>query len=170
MIKTCEQCGNKFEAKEAFHKLCPNCFRGGTSGGKGRRDPPPKEVPSECIFTTFYDGECFLKREIYIESAEKMTNILERNGMTMSQIRSLFHMLKSASNVLQADPEAKFGSARNTFHEFIRQVDYQHKRGHVPEVFVKFVRDHLEVATKNAKEFDGFVEYLTSILARIKQK
>lgn len=170
MIKTCEKCGEKFEARENFYKYCPSCFRAGPGSGKGKREPPPDTVPAECIFTTFYTEDGYPKRELYIDSAEKMTSILEKNGMTMSQLRSLFHMLKSASNLLKSSPEARFGDARKTFHEFVRQVDHQNKRGHVPAVFVKFVRDHLEVATKNAKEFDGFVEYLTSILARIKQK
>ncbi len=170
MSKTCEKCGKKFEAKQTFHKLCPNCYRGGTPQNKAGVGPAPKTVPAECTFATFYGENGNLKREIFIESAEKMTSILEDASMTMSQTRNLFHMLKSASIVLKADPKADFGATRQTFYEFVRQVDYQHKRGHIPDVFVEFVRDHVDVATKDAKEFEGFVEYLESILARFKQK
>jgi CRISPR/Cas system CSM-associated protein Csm2 small subunit len=170
MTKICEQCGKEFEAREHFHRKCQDCFRGGSQASRGRTAPAQRSVPAECTFTTFYGEDGYLKREIYLESAEKMTGILESNDMTMNQIRNLFHMLKSASNVLKADPNADFGEARQTFYEFVRQVDYQHKRKHIPDVFVKFVKDHVDVATKSAKEFDGFVQYLTSILARIKQK
>ena len=170
MIKICERCGKKFEAREDFHKVCQDCFRGGTYAGRAKTGPPMRTIPAGCTFTTFYGEDGYLKRAIFLESAEKMTEILESAKMTMSQIRSLFHMLKSASNALKADRKAKFGEARNTFYEFVRQVDYQRKRGHIPDVFVKFVRDHTDVATKDAREFEGFVQYLTSILARIKQK
>ena len=170
MTKICKQCEEEFKAREHFYKLCPSCHRSGTHAGRSKTAPAQRTVPAECTFTTFYGEDGYLKREIYLESAEKMTGILESNGMTMSQIRNLFHMLKSASNVLKADPNADFGEARQTFYEFVRQVDYQHKRKHIPDNFVKFVKDHVDVATKSAKEFDGFVQYLTSILARIKQK
>ena len=170
MIKTCEVCGEEFEARKASHRKCQICFRGGTQSERAKTGPPPQTVPTECTFTTFYNEDGNLKREIFLESAERMTEIVESSRMTVSQIRNLFHMLKSASNVLKADPKADFGATRQTFYEFVRQVEYQHNRGHIPEVFVKFVRDHVDVATKEPREFNGFVEYLTSILARIKQK
>ena len=89
MIKTCEGCGKKFEAREAFHKLCQDCFRSRTPPGRARTAPPPRTVPGECTFATFYGEDGYLKREVYLESAEKMTGILESAGMTMNQIRNL---------------------------------------------------------------------------------
>ena len=170
MIKICESCGKKFDASKDFYKLCPSCHRSGTHSGRGRAGPAQRTVPSECVFKTFFGEEGYPKREIYIESAVKMSEILEREDMKMSQIRNLFHMLKSASRILKADPHAEFGEARKTFCEFVRQVDYQYKRERIPPVFVEFVRQHVDIATKDPNEFFGFVEYFTSILARIKQR
>jgi CRISPR/Cas system CSM-associated protein Csm2 small subunit len=169
MIKICESCGKEFEAKEDFHKRCLDCHRSRPPSRKGRT-PPPQAVPAECTFTTFYGEDGQPKREIFIESAEKMARILEAEGMKISQIRTLYNMLKTALSGLRTYPEASFGEARTTFYKFVRHVGYQHRRGLVPDVFLKFVKDHVDVATKDENEFAGFVEYLHSILAGINPK
>ena len=54
--------------------------------------PPSADVPKECIFTTFYTSSGYLRREIFIEAAEKMSRLLTNERMTQSSFRSLFNM------------------------------------------------------------------------------
>ena len=49
-------------------------------------------------------------------------------------------------------------------------IRYNVKRQVLHPVFQEFAERHLDVSTKNKKEFLGFIEYLTSIVARLKSK
>ncbi len=175
MWQNCPECGKSFDPKGGRHKVCDNCYQkqknqGGTGGrpsqsGKGHN----AQLPSECVFDTFYqDGE--LRREIFVEAAEKMAGILSRQRMTATSFRNLFKIVKPAANRLKAEPDFDFGSAKTKVYEFYRQVQYMRKRDVISsDVFVEFVQKHLDVMTANQDEFFGFVEYLTSIMAYMKQ-
>ena len=127
---------------------------------------------------SFYGVDGFPKREIYIEAAETAARTFERaptsdrKGMTNASIRRLFNMLKQTEQRIQGerDGQQAFGLARTAFYEFTRQVEYQVRRQVVPDVFQEFVKAHLNLSTSSTKEFRGFVEYLTSIMARMRQK
>jgi len=47
--------------------------------------PPSADVPKECIFTTFYTSSGYLRREIFIEAAEKMDRIPVLLGNSMER-------------------------------------------------------------------------------------
>ncbi|MCR4318153.1 MAG: type III-A CRISPR-associated protein Csm2 [Planctomycetes bacterium] len=119
---------------------------------------------------SFTEGE-FLKREIFIEKAEKAAIHFENNNLTSNSLRTLFYMLKSADNKLK-QPGACFGEARETLYKFMRQVDYNVNRDVIKlnTGFRDFARAHVSIAEKNKEEFHGFVEFITSIVARLKTK
>lgn len=177
---TCAQCGKQFNDKGRNFTTCFECSQsrqaGSSSHPTGSRRGGPREhnapVPllPDCIFTTFYEDD-HPKRAIFIEAAQKIADGLSRQNMTATSLRHLFNMLKSVANRLEAERDLDFGIARTAAFEFYRQVEYQRKRDVIKsDLFIEFVRKHLDVMTKNKQEFLGFVEYLTSVMAYMKQK
>jgi CRISPR/Cas system CSM-associated protein Csm2 small subunit len=133
--------------------------------------PPSADVPKECIFTTFYTSSGYLRREIFIEAAEKMSRLLTNERMTQSSFRSLFNMLKTVEQRIKKErEEIHDDEVRQTYYKFVEQCDYQVNRRIITHLFAKFARYHLDTVTKNKREFSGFVEYLTAIMARMKTK
>ena len=178
MLKSCRQCGKQFDAKEAFHQFCtPGCKEQSQRSPGQRsavqssgRPPAPASVPAECMFTSFYENG-HLRRAIYLEAAQKMADLCMREYLTTSQLRQLFFMLKSVEQRLKGEPELDFGIVQEAVWKFARQVEYQVKRGVMKSpTFAAFIAKHVDVACKDVKEFRGFVEYLTSIVAYLKEK
>lgn len=128
-------------------------------------------IPNDCMFQdSFYDEDGYLKRSVFLESAEKMSYILQKQRMTQASIRSLFGYINSIKTKLKADRNIPLGYIRENFLKFVTHTEYQVNRGVIPEVFKEFVDRHKDLAIKSKKEFLGFADYLTSIVARMKQK
>jgi len=162
----CQKCGKPL--KDPKYTLCYECNQ------KSKGDPVgstrESELPKECIFESFYDDGGHLRREIFIEAAKEASEVFMRANISQTSIRNLFNLLKDMANRLQADRNLDFGIARETFYKFVRQVEYNVKRQVLHSVFQEIAERHLEVSTKSKKEYLGFVEYLTSIVARLKSK
>lgn len=170
----CKSCG-----KETFgnYEYCMNCKpksnNPGSSGVYSTAGQRFSALPAECVFKdSFYEPDGFLKRAIFIEAAEKMAQRLQAQNppMTQTAMRQLFNMVKSIDMGLKAKPELPIGFIRENFLKFVTQTEYQAKRGVVCELFREFVIAHEDIATKDQKEFRGFAEYMTAILARMKMK
>lgn len=139
--------------------------------GDRRGGTPYDRIPDECIFRHgFYDPDGYLKREVNIESAEKMAYILQDKGISQTSVRQLFNSIKHTESMLISRPEMETGFIREKFGKFVTDVEYQSKRGVIPFLFKDFVRAHLDIAESSVKEFKGFVAYLTAIVCRMKQK
>jgi CRISPR/Cas system CSM-associated protein Csm2 small subunit len=162
----CQSCGKP--VKDPKFKYCWECDQKMKKEGGG--EPQTVSLPRECIFETFYDGKNHLKREIFIESADKASGVFMSANISQTSLRNLFHLLKDMANRLQTDKKLDFGVAMETFFKFHRQVVYNVNRNLLHPVFKEFVESHTNVATKSREEYLGFVEYLTSIVARLKSK
>ncbi|RKX19780.1 MAG: hypothetical protein DRP26_02850 [Candidatus Zixiibacteriota bacterium] len=178
----CKICGK--QTLEGYD-LCPQC---GSESQKSKKENPGKyysqprrkyydksykepQIPDSCVFKDgFYNEDGYIKREVFIESAEQMSDILQRKRMTQASIRHLFNMIKSIEMRLKADRDLPLGFIRENFYKFVTHTEYQVKRGIIPEVFREFVDSHKDIAVRSIDEFKGFVQYLTSIVARMKQK
>jgi len=163
----CPQCGGR---KRPEFDLCYNCSQARRGGGRKTQPSAGRALPQECVFNTFYGEDGKLRREIFLESAEKAARLFEEQKMSQASIRSLFQMLKSLEQRLKVDKDMSVGELNEVFFRFIRQVEYQAKREVIPEVFRQFVDQHKDVVIGDIREFKGFVEYLTSIVARMKTK
>ena len=168
----CPECG---KWKEPHHRLCNECFRKQkVSRGKPQRSD---ELLPECIFhDSFLNEKGFPKKEIYQEASEVAAHAFEnartkdRQGMSQKSIRSVFQMLKAMEIRLRTDKDIPEEEVFDVFYRMERQVAYQEKREIVPRLFLDFVDKHKDLATKSKEEFLGFVEYLTSVMARMKTK
>ena len=169
-VAKCQSCGRPL--KDPKFKFCYECDQ---KMKRGAGDIQTISLPKECIFETFYDSKNHLRREIFIESADKISEIFMNANISQTSLRNLFHLLKDMANRLQADKKLDIGVAGETFYKFHRQVVYNvNRKGDkgplLHPVFKEFVEGHMDVATKSREEYLGFVEYLTSIVARLKSK
>jgi hypothetical protein len=162
----CQKCGKP--VRDPKYKLCYECSQKARSEqadvGKSLSLPP------SCVFQSFYDDYGHLRREIFIEAARDLSELFMRANISQTSIHNLFNLLKDMANRLQADRNLDFGTAQETFYRFVRQVEYNVKRQVLNPIFQEFAERHLDVSTRDRKEFLGFVEYLTSIVARLKSK
>lgn len=136
---------------------------------------PTDHLPEVCIIrSSFYvdkENKC-LKEEIFLNAAEEAANTFAggRRAMTQSSLRAMFNMLKAMDNRLKVEKEIPICKIREEYLKFHRWCIYQERREVIPYTFLQFAKEHLEVATSDVDEFHGFVEYLTSIMARMKSK
>lgn len=171
-MSQCKSCGKAALPNQDYCMMCSPKDR-----NPGRRiDPrtgqgatrPGASVPPDCIFkNTFYSDDGYLKREVSIESAEKMAQILARERMTQTSFRQLFNQLKSIEQQLHFRPSLGSGFLREKFGEFMVLVEYQVGRGVVKEVFKDLLKSHSDMVMHDPKEFFGFLKYITAILARM---
>lgn len=170
----CKQCGKQ---TLGTYEYCLNCRpksnnpapTGSYSGG--HRGGPSHGLPPECIFKdSFYASDGYLRKEIFMDAAEKMYLVFQSERITQTSIRHLFNMLKSVEMRLKADRDLPLGFVRENFFKFVTHTVYQTNRGILSPLFKEFIERHADLAVKEKKEFRGFVEYLTSIVARMKQK
>ncbi len=197
MKKKCIDCNKEFDAREDWHTRCSDCQRQTRSGGPPNRAggsinrialPPgvsgggyassssaPRPAGTESSggglppnADTFLNKSGYPREEIYLDWAENRARAFEGEGLTQASLRRLFNMLKQAQMRLRVDKN--FEAAKITLFEFVRLVEYNNRRNVIPYAFKRFVDDHLEVIKKSPDEFSAFVEYLTSIMARMKMK
>jgi len=142
---------------------------GGFRGGGGRQRQA--SLPDECIFTdSFYGEDGHLRREVLLESAEKAAAAFRSVRMTQTSLRNFFNALKSMQQRLKTDKSLGEGFLREQFLRFVSHTEYQAGRLEEIRLFRDFVTSHRELAIKSTKEFNGFLEYLTSIMCRIRPK
>jgi len=170
-VAKCQKCGRPL--RDPKFKFCYDCDQKMKKEGPG--DHQTVSLPKECVFESFYDNSNHLRREIFIGSAEKATEVFMNANISQTSLRNLFHLLKDMANRMQTDKKLDFGLAKETFYKFHRQVVHNaNRKGDkgplLHPVFKEFVENHIDVATKSKEEYVGFVEYLTSIVARLKTK
>lgn len=157
----------------------PRAF--GKSPQESSRSDPQQQgrstdhLPKVCIIRdSFYvdkKNKC-LKEEIFLNAAEEAAKTFAggRRAMTQSSLRAMFNMLKAMDNRIKVERDIPIARIKEEYLKFHRWCIYQERREVIPYTFLQFAEEHLEVATRDADEFHGFVEYLTSIMARMKSK
>lgn len=154
MKKICEKCGNKFDAKEDHFKLCPTCFSS-LKIGENELD--------KYLLKNYYDQNGHPLKEVYLEFPKKLVNIFIKSSrpLTIKQLREVHRkILKAKIKAMLKGIEA----ARHILYECQRDLEYQLKRGVIPDSFVKFMNHHLSLAEKDEKSLNGFFQHLDSIV------
>jgi CRISPR-associated protein Csm2 len=157
MKKKCEKCGKEFEAYQPHFKLCPNCY-----------SPEKKTVLSaELLLKSYYNSEGNLLKEVFIEIPQSLANIFDKDGLGTKQLRD-FHR-----RILNARIKATLkgiSSAKPFLHKCLPDMEYQHKRGIIPESFIQFMKHHLKLAEKDEKALEGFYQHFDSIVCYFPSK
>lgn len=147
----CTKCGGK---KKPGFDLCFNCSQTQRGGGYGAKSGSDDALPKDLVFESFYGKDGFLRREIFLEAAEKAARLFEEKNITQTSLRGLFQMLKAVEQRIRTDKDLKDGEINETFMRFIRQVDYQTKREIIKTpIFKDFVNEHQEIVLKSREEF-----------------
>lgn len=154
MKKRCEKCGKEFEARQSHFKYCPDCF------------PPSQNktnLPSDLLLKAYYDQKGNTLKEVYIDTPQKLANIFakDRPSLGTKQLRD-FHqkILKARNKAILKDIDV----ARPIIYECHRDIEYQLKRGVIPDSFAVFMKHHLSLAEKDEKSLEGFYQHLDSIV------
>lgn len=154
----CPKCGGY---KKPQFDLCYKCDQ--EKKGFSRSS---QTLPADAVFQSFYVSLSSdnLRPEIFLEKSREIAERLGRAKTSQKSIRTLLNLLKAAEWNIKTKPKDADDQARETFARFIMFTERQVKRGIVNRLFLDLVVGHRNYV-KNAREFKGFVEYLTAIYA-----
>ncbi|MCX7803681.1 MAG: type III-A CRISPR-associated protein Csm2 [Planctomycetota bacterium] len=144
-----------------------------TEGRLPRAGAPRQEpaIPAECVFQSYYGEGGTLRREIFIEAAERVARLFNsREGnvrpfalrLFLNRVRAIDRDLRTKACTMD--------QVRERMYAVRRDAAYQVGRRTLGPVFVEFLTRNLEPALKDEREFHGFVEYFTSVAAYCRQK
>jgi len=154
MRKICADCGKEFEAREAYHRLCPDCW------GKQRRGP---RFPGDYLKGGYFDEEGQVKPAVVDTWAEEVAKVLGRSGITSHQLRRFFNQLRAAEAKLDTQ---SFSAVRSDILSLKRDAAYAVGRGVVKDNFKQFIDRNVELAVQDEASFrKGFIEHFQSVLA-----
>jgi len=157
MLKKCENCGNTFEAREEYYKLCNECNK----KRQYNKGESKEELPLNLLLKTYFDEKGDLVKEIFLDIPEQLAKKFYQNGLRMKQLRDFYHVISAArtSALLKG-----MAAVRPSLWQCITKLEYQLKRGIVPKSFVSFMKHHLVLAERDEKYLDAFYQHLDSIV------
>lgn len=129
-----------------------------------RSSPGTATVPKDCVFTSFYGENGFLRPDLYFGPPQVLAECFSKTGQTPTQLRKLYQSFLTVAGQLR-NPSVPFDAVCAQFGQFYtRGVVYQAKRGSVKPSVKALFDVHLHLVLKSRQEMVGFLEYLTSIL------
>lgn len=154
MRKTCTECGREFEAREAQHRLCPDCW------GRHRYGP---QFPEDYLQGGYFDEEGQVKPAVVDAWAERVAKVLGSSGITSHQLRRFFNQLRAVEAKLETK---SFNSVKGDIYSLKRDAAYAVGRGVIKENFKEFIDRNVELAVQDEASFrKGFIEHFQSVLA-----
>ncbi len=145
-----------------------------TAEERQRRTNAPRQdpaIPAECVFQSYYGEDGTLRREIFIEAAERVARLFNsREGNVRPfALRLFLNRVKAIERDLRAK-KCTMEQAREKLYIVRRDAAHQVGRRTMGQVFVEFLNKNLETALKDEREFRGFVEYFASVAAYCRQR
>jgi len=111
-----------------------------------------------------------LKEELLKEFAEKVANVSKAKGLKMNQLRNFYDVIKTTQNkLMQAHTleqrKNDFDFERRRLKLLFSKVVHAQQRGKIPDVFVKFMNECLEIVTDEKAEYDDFEAFVLTFEA-----
>ena len=109
------------------------------------------------------------KREIYLDWAETISEDLEKEGMTKASLRRFYSQVK----VLQPLLQENFDDNKHKLYRVLTLATYGVNRDQdvkLPDMFLYFIRQNIELATKDLKHYLAFLDHFESVVAYFKGK
>lgn len=120
-------------------------------------------LPEKCIFDTFYNRDNgALKDQIFYDTAKELAQIFEQKGLTASGFYQIYLGLRSFITLLQSN-RINMDVARERFGKFYVNLARQNKRGHVPNVVLKWFDEHQSLALSSRKEMLGLYQFIYNV-------
>lgn len=131
----CQQCGKPFIAREAHHKLCPDCLSKKQS--EPRRSGPSAPFPD--AYPDYFGSTGELRPEYVTTIAEEIASKLGKAQpkMTMSQLRTFYRHVKLQERSLKSGRPFRHVIVEiNRLKPFARE---RAEKGKVPGYFEDFI-------------------------------
>lgn len=136
-----------------------------------QRDRNESNLPSECIFDTFYQDpeKTKLKLELFFKAPQELANflaLLPRKKLSSKQLRMIFTAFQKFAVPLEKE-RIDFEQAKIEFGKFYRErIERQINRREspLPREMKIFVDQHKDLIMKDKREMLGFYEYLYSLV------
>lgn len=133
-----------------------------------QRDRNAPNLPSECIFDTFYQDpeKNKLKLELFFEAPQNLADFLGRARLSSKQLRMIFTAFQKFAVPLEKK-RIDFEQAKIEFGKFYRErIERQINRREspLPRAMKTFVDQHKNLIMNDEREMLGFYEYLYSLV------
>jgi hypothetical protein len=153
MKKKCQTCGKEFEAQQPHYRFCTSCNK-----------PPGNKLSlsSDLLLKSYYDMDCNLKREVFIDIPEQLATIFANDNPQLARkqlkdFQTTIALARNRSNL------KGIGLARAILYKCQADLEYQANRGVIPKSFLKFMVHHLSIAATDEKNLEGFYQHLDCV-------
>lgn len=184
MKKSCEACGKTFEAVLAFHKKCPDCFRGSRTDGRAAAvaspsaaspsaTPPPRAphnaeaaLPSGYLADGYFNDRGGLHEALVTTWAEAIARGLAGPPkMPMHQLRRFFNHVRRLDRALSLGrPFAEVLPEVKKLKPFAVDAAGR-KESQVPQLFTRFIDANVDCVTEQGDFARGFLEHFQAVVA-----
>jgi CRISPR type III-A-associated protein Csm2 len=175
---------DKGKTFKSFGEMSPQ-GRGNPPGrpsGRGGGGAPPQGLPDGYLAHGFLDDKGNLRREIFIEWPESITQSLRstRPPASKNSLRAFYSMLRMAKTQFDAQQrnlEKATADAKVQLYKLRTAAQYQQTRNVISSLCQKFLNKNIdtvlekgEVADQFAKNFNAFVEHFQAVIAYLPEK
>lgn len=157
MTKVCKICGKNFEPKQEHFEICFNCYKTQPK----REDIKNQLVSSNLLLNSYFDSNGNIVREVFIDVPKQISLIFNKDNLKIKQLRDFYQIISKARKVAMMKG---IDDARQILWQCKTQLEYQKKRGVIPQSFFHFMEHNLNLAEKDEKHLDAFYHHLDSIV------
>lgn len=176
--KKCKQCGKEFEPSNYKHDTCPTCFgtsQKGDSPMSQKNDHKKHEyqdssnkqssnLPHHLKLNHFYTENNALRKEIFIDTAEEIARIFNRDKLTTAAMRRFFESVRAANERFVHDTEKNFNKAMEGIYRLKPLAHKSQERGITKQSFTEFMDWYIDLTAKEPRNLKGFKELFMSII------
>jgi CRISPR/Cas system CSM-associated protein Csm2 small subunit len=155
----CQQCGKPFMAREAHHKLCPDCSKTRSESRSGPSPSFPDAYPD------YFGSTGELRPEYVTTTAEEIAIKLGKSypKMTMSQLRTFYRHVKLQEGSLKNGRALQQVLVEiNKLKPFARE---RAAKGKVPKYFADFIVHNVNKVHDEKTFVNGFAEHFQAVVA-----
>ena len=157
---------------------------GGGGYGRGQGDRRSSDLPEAYLADGYLDDKGHLRREIFIEWPEGVTDALtdfsakpKASKNSMRAFYSMLRMAKTQFDAQRGDPAKAWGEAKTQLYKLRVAAEYQSTRKVISPLCQKFlfrnidtVLDRGKTSEEFAKNFNAFVEHFQAVIAYLPEK
>lgn len=170
-------CGK--EKEDSSKRSCSDCFKKwknaqnvssstNNAAKTANHSSPPAGLPTGYLSGGYFEkknDKDYLREEVFIEWAKKVSQALQAQKMTSAATRRFFNKLRAVEYEYKNKQDKDFDRVREKLSAFPRDVAYTENRGVTPHLFTRFIELNIAQAKESPKHFDGFIEHFQSVIA-----
>ncbi|WP_051775151.1 type III-A CRISPR-associated protein Csm2 [Paenibacillus tyrfis] len=119
--------------------------------------------PERYLVDGYYDEKGQLRREIIVEHAKQVADMLAERGLTSASMRRFYSKVLGVTNKFRT--LGNFDMVRPQIDKLEADVAYAVKRGVVPPAFETFIQKNVRLATVSQQGLLGFFQHFQSVVA-----